>query len=146
MARGRPKGSTLSPEAERSPGPPERFGHRSGRDALARGEPLKGLALKAKQEALERYEMEGAYTLALENWSDVAGVKTTFMNAFHSEEQKDEPNLKQIVELGRRIESLSKTFDVLLRNLEDLRVTRDGQTLEGMLSQTVKDQENGDAE
>lgn len=121
----RPTGSYSAPNTGRSTGPPERTGHRSARQALAKGELLRGLALEAKERAIERYEVDGVFLVARDIWSDVEGVRVTHVNAFHAEEQKDKPNMKQIIELGRRVEGLSKTSEMLLCRLEDLRKVKD---------------------
>jgi hypothetical protein len=99
----RPIGAVTDPSKGRPPGPPERTGHRSARDALVKDAPLRGLALEAQGAALARYEMDGVYSLALENASRVQAVCDCHWAALLAEEQKDEPNQKTLMELSRRL-------------------------------------------
>jgi hypothetical protein len=98
----RPIGSFESSHKPGS-GRKETTGHSSGRQALARGEPLRGLALKAQQSALERYEVDGVYELAVENASRVQAVADCFWSALLGEQSKDEPNPKTVVDLSIRL-------------------------------------------
>ena len=102
----RPRGSVTDSSKGRSPGPGEKAGHRYSRDALARQEDFRpgSLALRAQEQALVQYELQGSYEMALLNAARLQAVVETHWNALLAEEVKgEEASFKTILDLSRRL-------------------------------------------
>ena len=124
----RPMGSYLEPSAKRATGRQETHGTRPARDALARDEPLRGLALQAQQAALERYELDGSYELALENASRIQAVGDVFWAATVAAIEDNKYTLA--FDLATRLVGFLTRATQAWGELEGLRRVKDGAMLD----------------
>ena len=98
-------GSFDSATHRRGSGRLEITGHRAARDALTRGQPLRGLALQAQRRAMERWESEGSYQMVIEAATKLQAVADVHWHALLSASEAEEPNLKTVMDLGARCAS-----------------------------------------
>ena len=130
----RPKGSFDPAGRKSGSGRKDITGHRSARMALNQGDPLRGLALQAQEQALDRYETEGVYLLSRDNASRIQAVADCHWNAYLAAEQADERNPRLVLELGQRVVGYLVKATAAWVDLEEMRKAKDANVVDYELS------------